>query len=205
MYRPKIIPRAICVIALCLVVLGFAGVGKGLWIYAKAIVAQYLLESAWAETMSSERRIVKPWPWADTWPVARLSMERLQVDMIVLNGDNGSALAFGPGHTTMSTTPGQRGVSIISGHRDTHFNFLKDVQTGDEIVVQVPDGTEVRYRVDQAEVVDSRNSKIINIDDGSWLTLVTCWPFDAIRAGGPLRYVVICKLADKIHQGRLDY
>ncbi len=25
------------------------------------------------------------------------------------------------------------------------------------------------------------------------LTLVTCWPFDALRAGGPERYVVIAE------------
>ena len=28
------------------------------------------------------------------------------------------------------------------------------------------------------------------------LTLVTCYPFDAIRPGGPLRYVVVARRVD---------
>jgi hypothetical protein len=72
----------------------------------------------------------KPWPWADTWPVARLRMQHPSVDLIVLAGAYGRTLAFGPGHVTSSALPGQEGTVMLTGHRDTHFRFLKDVQTG---------------------------------------------------------------------------
>ena len=29
---------------------------------------------------------MKPWPWADTWPVARLVVPSLGIDQIVLEG-----------------------------------------------------------------------------------------------------------------------
>ena len=71
--------------------------GLGAWIHAKAMLAQSLLETAWSETLRTGKE-VKPWPWADTWPVARLTVPRLGIRRIVLAGASGSSLAFGPGH-----------------------------------------------------------------------------------------------------------
>jgi sortase (surface protein transpeptidase) len=44
-------------------------------------------------------------------------------------------------------------------------------------------------------VVDSRSTRIALRSDVPRLTLVTCYPFDAIEPGGPLRYVVTAELA----------
>jgi len=80
--------------------LGAAGVillGQGAWIQAKAVLAQILLERAFAETLATGRD-AKPWSWADTWPVARVEAPRLGRSAIVLHGSSGQALAFGPGH-----------------------------------------------------------------------------------------------------------
>ena len=52
------------------------------------------------------------------------------------------------------------------------------------------DGRRRRYRVAQSAVVDKRDLDPVRQGDGTRLTLVTCYPFDALRAGGPLRYVV---------------
>jgi hypothetical protein len=56
--------------AALLLVLGVWQLGEGLYIQAKAQLAQILVRSAWERTLAGERQ-VKPWPWADTWPVAR--------------------------------------------------------------------------------------------------------------------------------------
>src|SRR5688572_1545522 len=45
--------------------------GQGIYIHLKARLAQYLIADAWRKTLTGARA-VKPWPWADTWPVARL-------------------------------------------------------------------------------------------------------------------------------------
>src|SRR5687767_10792327 len=78
-----------------LTAIGF--IGQGLAIHAKAIVAQILLDRAFARSLA-ENTPVKPWSWADTWPVARIEMERIGLEAIVLKGGSGQALAFGPGH-----------------------------------------------------------------------------------------------------------
>ncbi len=77
--------------------LGLVLVGQGLWIHAKALLAQVLLERAFEQTLATGAP-VKPWPWADTWPVARIEFPRLGKSVIVLAGSSGQALAFGPGH-----------------------------------------------------------------------------------------------------------
>jgi sortase A len=157
------------------------------WLHAKAWLAQVLLQDAWTQTRAMQLP-QQPWPWADTHPVARLRVAAHDVDQIVLAGDAGRTLAFGPGWAEASAAPGQVGTSVISGHRDTHFAFLQALAPGDAIELDSPQGTR-RYRVSSLRVADTRREALA-LDAGDALFLVTCWPFDALVAGGPLRYVV---------------
>ena len=118
--------------ALVLLVVGLVLCGQALWIHAKARLAQFLLEGAFVETLASGHP-VKPWTWADTWPVARIEIVRLSASAVVLAGSSGQALAFGPGHVARTPRAGEPGTAVYSGHRDTHFAFLADVRPGDEI------------------------------------------------------------------------
>ncbi len=172
-------------------VLALAGLvlfGQGVYIHAKALVAQVLLQRAFAETIAGGHP-VKPWSWADTWPVARIEVRRLHASAIVLAGSSGQALAFGPGHVELTPDAGERGVAVYSAHRDTHFRFLKDVAIGDEIVITRGDGKTFRYRADSASVVRFDASGIDPLTNGYELALSTCWPFDALTPG-PERYVL---------------
>lgn len=155
---------------------------------AKAELAQVLLLRAWNQTRQSGEA-VKPWPWADTAPVARLRVARLAVDQIVLSGDSGRTLAFGPGWTESSAAPGTHGLSVISAHRDTHFAFLRELQAGDSIHIDSTTANR-NYFVRSLRVADSRQERIVPSIDADALLLVTCYPFDALDAGGPLRFVV---------------
>ena len=89
--------------------------------------------------------------------------------------------------------PGGAGVAVIAGHRDTHFRFLRDVQAGDEVIVEAPGRPRVRFRVRKRAVVDARTAVLAGADDARELVLVTCYPFDALRPGGPLRYLVLAE------------
>ena len=122
--------------------------GQGVYIHAKALLAQVLLERAFTETVATGRDD-KPWSWADTWPVARIEVKRIDASAIVLAGSSGQALAFGPGHVELTPDAGERGVAVYSAHRDTHFRFLRDVAIGDEIDVTRRDGKTFRYRADR--------------------------------------------------------
>jgi len=173
----------------CLLCLGFWQFGQGAYIPAKAWLAQELLQRAWARAAGGEDRAA-PWPWADTWPVARLTSRKRGVDLIVLAGGSGRTMAFGPGHLGASAAPGSNGNAVIAGHRDTHFRFLRDVLPGETLGIERPGGTRYLYRVVSADVVDSRHASVVLDTDASMLTLITCYPFDALEPGGPMRYVV---------------
>ena len=173
---------------LALVTAGLLLLGQGAYIHAKALVAQVLLERAFARTIAGGHN-VKPWPWADTWPVARIEIKRLHADAIVLAGSSGQALAFGPGHVELTPDAGERGIAVYSAHRDTHFRFLKDVIVGDEIDVTRNDGNAFRYRVDGSSVVRFDASGIDPLSNGYELVLSTCWPFDSVISG-PDRYIL---------------
>lgn len=176
-------------LALGLLLIGALQFGQGAWIQAKAWLAQGLIAHAWSRTLAGERE-AKPWPWADTWPVARLIAPGLGIERYVLAGANGSAIAFGPGHLSGTPVPGQPGNSVIGGHRDTHLAFLRHVKPGDELLVERTDGARVAYRVDDALVLDKRDVWVTKQEGPRRLTLVTCYPFGSLRAGGAQRYVV---------------
>ncbi|OZB12307.1 MAG: sortase, marine proteobacterial type [Marinobacter sp. 34-60-7] len=160
----------------------------GLWIPLKAMVAQELLALAWAESQARQVE-TRPWPWADTWPVARLQLPTMGVSLIVLAGSHGESLAFGPGR--VDTGLGDLGPVILAGHRDTHFRHLKTLAAGDALRLQGRDQQWREYRVADTRVVDSRYETLDPTALGpDTLLLVTCYPFDAMDARGPLRFVV---------------
>ncbi|MEM6583587.1 MAG: class GN sortase [Pseudomonadota bacterium] len=163
--------------------------GAGL-IKAKAHLAPVLISRAWEQSLQRAGAPVKPWPWADTWPVARLQVPSQAIDLPVLAGDSGNALAFAPGYSLASAPLGSEGLAVIGGHRDTHFAFLSQVQTGDLLQLQIQDGTWRNYEVVGADIVDVRSSAIPTGAFAETLLLVTCYPFDSLDSRGPLRYVV---------------
>lgn len=174
--------------ALLLLMTGAFFLMDGLWIRAKAVLAQFLLQHAWEETLTTGST-TKPWPWADTWVVARLTVGRLDINLIVLEGESGEVLAFGPGHLRASSNPGTDGHCILAGHRDTSFRFLQNLLQDDVIIMQIADGSIHKYMVREmftgkAETLYLRES------NSPSLTLITCYPFDNLQPGADLRYIV---------------
>ena len=163
--------------------------GQGGYIFAKAKLAQALIRASWKQARATGEQ-VPPWPWADTRPVARLIAPRLGVEVYVLAGSSGRTLAFGPGHVAGTPLPGYAGNSVIAAHRDTHFAFLQRLRLGDELIVETVEGLRRSYTMTSAEVAHKSATYVMASDGGSRLTLITCYPFDAITPGGPLRYVV---------------
>ena len=174
-------------LAALIAIAGLSQLALGLWIPAKAALAQALLQRAWTQTVASGAE-ARPWPWADTWPVAKLSFHGR--DFIVLAAAGGEALAFGPSHVAGTARPGAAGISVLSGHRDTHFRDLRTLAVGDLVTVTRPDGAIRHYRVMDTAVLDRPELALPRDPGGDHLLLVTCWPFDAALPGGPERYLV---------------
>ena len=192
MTGPRIKTKVMTLLVVALVLLGLWQCGSGAWIYLKAELAQVLLQRAWAGTVAGQEHVT-PWPWADTWPLARLTVPSKDIDLIVLNGAYGRTLAFGPGYLESSAPPGSPGTTILTGHRDTHFRFLQRLKEGDELLLTTTDQQPHRYRVRSATIVDVGRASIRQNAEPHQLALVTCYPFDAISPGGPLRYVVMAE------------
>ena len=187
--------RTAVAIALVFALAGAGFLGKGVYIHAKAWLAQALIHQAWAARQAGDPT-PRPWPWADTYPLARLTVPRLGVDQMVLAGASGRTLAFGPAKIDGTAVPGEAGVSVLSGHRDTHFAFLKDLRPNDAVAVEAPDGAVHRFRVAETEIVHQDNATLPaeTRDGDAWLVLATCWPFDAIDPGTPWRYLVVARM-----------
>lgn len=184
--QPRFAGRRAC--ALALLLLSGLLLVQALWIPAKAGLAQWLLARSWDEARA-QGEAQPPWAWADTRAVALLRRAGEPDGQIVLAGDSGRVLAFGPGWNEASSAPGTPGTVVISAHRDTHFAWLRDVVPGTRVELQGLHGTR-RYRLQDRRVVDVREHALAPDAAEDQLLLVTRWPFDAVDAGGPLRLVL---------------
>jgi sortase A len=160
-------------------------IAQALWIPVKAELAQWLIERSWQQALAGDEQ-ARPWPWADTRPVGVLSVPSHNIRQMILEGNSGRNLAFGP---VLLDGSAQGQDLVISGHRDTHFLFLRGLSPGDRVQIQLRDSTQL-YEVSQLDVVDSRWNELVIEPGTSRLSLVTCYPFDSPSAGGPMRYVV---------------
>lgn len=177
------------ILTFSLLTTGLIATAVGWWIPAKAALAQVLLDHAWHRARAGEEA-PKPWTWADTWPVARLTLDEGRTELIVLSGTSGHALAFGPGHLEGSALPGHHGHSIVAAHRDTHFAAIRNLRIGQRIAVERVDGEVVRYKVTATRIIDEHDGHRLRDQGDRRISLVTCYPFDAVSPGGSQRWVV---------------
>jgi len=191
--------RLLALAALLLLAAGAWFLGDAAWMKGKAVLAQALIQRAWAANVDGGTPREGPWSWADTTPVGRLEFVRQRRSMIVLAGDAGRVLAFGPGHRSGSALPGKAGNSVISAHRDTHFAILEDARIGDLVRVENVEGHTATYRIDALDVVDEHDLSVTEQRGIDQLTLVTCWPFNALAPGGPWRYIVTASRQQYAH------
>lgn len=178
---PRTLPR---LAYLALALAGAIQAASAAWIPVKAVAAQVLLERAFEQSLA-DGGPVRPWPWADMTPLARISVKRLGESSIVLSGASGQALAFGP--TELPTRPGS-GITVLAAHRDTHFAFMQDLRVGDTLTHEGIDGTRASYRIERFETVRWDEFAVPQFAPGEWLALTTCYPFNA-TGRSPLRRV----------------
>ncbi len=177
--------RALPLLMIAALLVGGAAItAKSLYIPVKAKVAQVLLARAFDQSLE-QGTPVRPWSWADTAPVSRVRVDRLGVSEIVLSGGSGEAMAFGP---TEVLDDRARGVTVLAAHRDTHFEFVRDLKAGDTISLDRIDGSSVTYRVRGFETVRFDEFTYPAHGGSGLLALTTCWPFGS-QVSGPLRRV----------------
>jgi len=156
---------------------------RGAW---DAAQAQRAVARARAVALS---RAPQPAP-ADGTPIGRLVIPRIDLDEIVLEGIETEDLNAGPGHLPGSVLPGERGNSIVSAHRDRHFNHFDALKVGDTVVTESRIGKTTWVIVSQ-RVVDKDARALVRTSDTT-LTLTTCWPIRYVGSA-PSRLIVTAK------------
>jgi len=178
-------------LALCLI-------AHSAWLPMKAWLAHLLIKHSWQQSLTSQV-YVPPWPWADTSPIAKMTVERLNKELILLQGVDPTSLAFSAGVMHQYSNLTNNKPFVVAGHRDSHFNFLKDMIMKDIISLTDKQGINQLYQVEKMEILDSKESAMLIDEHDPSLVLITCYPFDALQAGGSLRYVITARLLTKKH------
>lgn len=127
-------------------------------------------------------------------PLGELSIPRLGLSVAVLQGSDEHTLGVGLGHIETTPLPGEWGNVAIAGHRDSFFRPLRNVQIGDDILLDTP-RARVHYRVSSFRVVDPSEVSVIDPTRDAVLTLVTCFPFYFIGSA-PDRFIVRADLVE---------
>lgn len=179
------------IIGIALLLCGGAVLLSGMWIPAKALVAQLLLDRAFSASVESGAPHT-PWPRAEASTIARLTLPSGDT-YIVLDQDHGRALAFGPGLVGGSVLPDQNAATgshiIIAAHRDTQFQELGNLTMGDLVRITLVTGQDMTFTVDGSVVRDKDQADFV-MDDQHRISLVTCWPLDALQPGGDDRLII---------------
>ena len=126
--------------------------------------------------------------------LTRLSIPSISFDAVVVEGTSNRALLLGPGHLADTPAPGDLGNSVISGHRDTFFRHIHELEKGDEILVQ-RNGKTFHYQVTGKNIVQPTDLSVVKPSKDARLTLITCYPTYYIGPA-PERLVVTSKLID---------
>ena len=176
--------------------LGLTLFGHGLYMGAKAQLAQALLSKTWAHTLKTGK-FTPPWSSLDAYPIAKIGFPYQKKSAIVLSTDSGQALAFGPGLVNDAQSGGSL---VIAAHKNTHFKPLKTLQPGNIVTLETVTN-KTSYTVTDHAIIDTRSDNLTlpalqthqTTQRPQNLVLVTCYPFDNISFNGPLRYVVYAK------------
>ncbi|MDQ0256662.1 sortase A [Evansella vedderi] len=118
-----------------------------------------------------------------------LSIPRLEAELPIVSGTDEDELARGVGHFTGTAFPTQGRQILLSGHRDTVFRNLGELEVGDIFEVRMGYGT-FQYEIFETFIVDADDRTVIDYTiDEELLTVSTCYPFRFV-GNAPERYIL---------------
>lgn len=127
-------------------------------------------------------------------PLAVLKINKVSLEVPVLEGTDDLTLNRGVGHISGTSRPGEEGNIGLAGHRDGFFRVLRDVGPGDRIELLTAGRRDI-YTVDRIVLVSPSDVSVLQPRAGQSLTLVTCYPFYFVGSA-PKRYIVEASLKD---------
>lgn len=124
-----------------------------------------------------------------------LHIPKLEADLPIIEGTHEDDLAKGVGHYHGTAYPLQNDQIVLSGHRDTVFRRMGELELGDILTLQVEYG-DFDYEITETKIVDADDRTIIVPHDEEVLTLTTCYPFTFVGYA-PERYIIYAYPVDR--------
>lgn len=158
-----------------LVVVGLLCVGKALFIVAEAEAHQSGVLRAFSEPDSGRAGEPKLPPGA----IARMRFPRLYREVNLWADADPDNLKKGPVWLHLTESFASTGNTVVAGHRDTHFRFLKDAKVGDIFEVE-QDTLHYTFRISSIRIVGPTDRALLAPTETKTVTLVTCYPFHVV-------------------------
>lgn len=121
--------------------------------------------------------------------IGLLEIDKIDARVPIIEGSDAESLDRGVGHYETTAFPGQGDQILLSGHRDTVFTKLGEVEVGDIITIELPYGR-FDYKMVASKIVDADDRTVIgSTAPNEELIVSTCYPFGFVGSA-PDRYVV---------------
>ena len=172
-------------IAIGIALLGYVG-----YEYGSMHFEQQSLSAQWERQNAARTASTYSVPAVDE--LTRLSVPKIGLDAVIVEGTSYRQLKVAPGHITGTSVPGENGNSVISAHRDTFFRHIYELQKGDDILVR-RGGQVYKFQVTGKRIVGPDDVSVLKPTPDTELTLLTCYPIYYIGPA-PERLVVFSKL-----------
>ena len=173
-----------------------AGLGLTIYVgsqYWEMYHTQRQLQAQWEKQAQAATSPGLPRVSADQM-LTRVSIPKIGLDAIVVEGATHKQLSVGPAHIKDTAMPGETGNAVITGHRDTFFRHIYELQKGDFIYVR-RNGEVFKYEVTGKKIVKPEDVSVLKQTENAQLTLITCYPTYYIGPA-PERLVVFSRLVD---------
>ncbi|WP_162462990.1 sortase [Paenibacillus psychroresistens] len=123
--------------------------------------------------------------------IGKITLDRLHKSYPIIEGTDNAQLAKGVGHYKASVFPGEKGNSVLAGHRDSVFRKLGELEPNDLITFETKAGS-FTYSVTGSKIVEVDDTSVFLSGDESTITLITCYPFHFV-GNAPKRYLLFAK------------
>ncbi len=170
-----------------LILSGFFLMARPVYHMMKSYGSQIRAEHQWKNR--SVNKNVRP-----NDPVAWLKVESIGLETMLLMDATPENLLDMPCVSNRGSVPGQPGLIIVQGHRDSHFRKLQKLSYSDRVELETLAGKTLHYTVQEIEILDPKamETRFRNPAGQNGMVLITCYPFQYIGSA-PKRYVVWLK------------
>jgi len=200
-FAAKLCPRSWReAVSLVFLAVGLALIGYVASQYWGMYSGQRRLQAEWQKQMATAANPGLP-PLSEAEMLTRVSIPKIRLDAVVVEGATPKQLAIGPGHLTETAYPGETGNTVITGHRDTFFRHIYELEKGDAVFVH-RNGEVFKYEVTGKKIVKPEDVSVLRPTSDPQLTLITCYPTYYIGPA-PDRLVVFSKLVDHSNEMRV--